>query len=87
MARKKTADELAADIKALEARLAKAKEQQRRLSKAEEAAINASIINVVRDEWNALPTEERPKWEQMPEYIRKLFAIKGVTRSVPGQSE
>ncbi len=73
MARRKTASELAEDIRALEKRLAEAREQQRKLTKAEEAAQNASVIQAVRECWDALPADHRPEWKQMPGYIRKMF--------------
>ena len=86
MARKKTAKELADDIRALEARLAKAREKQRQQSKAEEAMTNASIIRVVREWWDALPEGERPRWEQMPEYLRQMFTRMESVTEAPRQS-
>ena len=75
MARKKTAAELAEDIRALEERLSKAKERQRQESKAEEARLNASIIRAVREGWDAMPPEKRPSWDRMAEYVKRMFAM------------
>ncbi len=87
MARKKTASELAEDIRALEKRLAAAREQQRKLSKAEEAVQNAAVLHAVREGWAALPTETRPDWGQMPEYILHMFSCQGSTKAATRQSE
>lgn len=87
MAKKKTAEELAEDIKTLEDRLAKAKEQQRKLTKAEEATQNASVIKAVRECWDALPADQRPEWKQLPGYIRKMFQQLSSGKAAPGQSE
>ncbi len=87
MARKKTSSELDDDIKALEKRLAKKREQQRRATKAEEAAMNASVLNAVRECWDALPDDTRPEWKQMPEYIRQMFVGEGDVKTASGQSE
>ena len=87
MARKKTADELADDIKALEERLAKAREQQKKLTKAEEAAQNTAVIKAVRECWDALPADQRLEWKQMPGYIRKMFQQLGSGKAASGQSE
>ncbi len=73
MARKKTESELVEDIRRLEERLNAAKEKKRQLSKAEEAKQNAAIIKAVRDEWSALPEQDRPSWEDMPAFIYGIF--------------
>ena len=70
MARKKTSAELEEAVREMEARLAKAKEQLRLQSKAEEAHTNAEIIRALHDFHSALPSNERPDWSNMPEYIR-----------------
>lgn len=72
MSRKKTAAELAEDVRRLEQRLNKAKEKERRQSRAEEAKQNADVIRAVREYWDAMPVHERPAWKDMATYIRRL---------------
>lgn len=73
MARKKTAAELAADIKRIEERLAKLKQQEQRQTKAEEAYKNAEVLRVIKEYWAAMPASSRPEWELMPDYIRAVL--------------
>lgn len=87
MARKKTAAELAEDVRKLEKRLAKAKEQEHRQSKAEEARKNADIIKAVRDLWAALPQDERPEWDDMPGYIRGQIVTRRAETTEAGSQE
>lgn len=73
MAKNKSAAELAEDVRKLEERLKAAKEKEKQKSKAEEAKHNAAIIKTVREYWAALPEKDRPKWEEMPDYIRDIL--------------
>ncbi len=75
MSRRKTAAELANDVRYLEERLARAKEKQRLESKAEEARQNAAIIKAVREGWDAMSPGQRPSWGRMAEYVKLMFAM------------
>ncbi len=77
MSKKKTSADLAADIRRLEERLRQAKEEERRVSKAEEARTNADVIKAVKDYWEALPSFSRPEWADMPEHIRTKLITRG----------
>ena len=72
MGKKKTAAELAEDVKRIEQRLQEARERERQASKAEEARFNADIIKSVRQIWSALPEEDRPDWSEMGVYLLQL---------------
>ena len=87
MARKKTAAELAAEVKRLEERLEATREKEKRQSKAEEAKQNAAIIREIREWWTARPEKDRPKWEDMPGYLHGILTGMVGTKQAGGAGE
>ena len=85
MPRKKTAAELAADIKRIEERLTKLKQQEQRQTKAEEAYKNAAVLKAVKEYWAAMPERTRPEWDLMPDYIMEM-TTKRAKESWPANS-
>ncbi len=84
---RKSAAELAEEVARLERRLAKAKEKERMQTKAEEARTNASIIKVIKDYWDALPNDNRPRWEDMAEYVLLRLSSNTMTGEAEMQHE
>ncbi len=74
MAKRKSAAELAADIKRIEERLTRLKLQEQRQTKAEEAYKNAAVLKAIKEYWAAMPERNRPDWELMPDYIREMIS-------------
>jgi hypothetical protein len=71
MPRKKTIEELEAEARKAEARAKELRKQAQKLTKAEEARINAEVIKALHEWLDSFPPEKHVEWKSVPDIFRQ----------------